>query len=92
MMLTLSPEFSLVDKITKINVSQLKSLQKVTIGARVVGDSGQVFESHAHFIADKHGQDEVDRDPSVGGSYNGVSAMGLLWSTRAEKRNSTDEI
>ena len=79
-MLTLWPKFSLIDKITKINVSRLKSLQKITLGARVVGDSGQVFESHAHFIADKHGQVDVCRDPSVGGSYSGVSAMGLLWS------------
>ncbi|PFX18585.1 bile acid-CoA:amino acid N-acyltransferase-like [Stylophora pistillata] len=57
-------------------------MQKITLGARVVGDRGQIFESHAHFIADKHGQVDVCRDPSVGGSYNGVSAMGLLWSMK----------
>ncbi|PFX11616.1 acyl-coenzyme A thioesterase 3-like, partial [Stylophora pistillata] len=79
-MLTLWPKFSLIDKITKIKVSRLKSLQRITLGAGVVGDSGQVFESHAHFIADKHGQVDVCRHPSVGGSYSGVSAMGLLWS------------
>ena len=55
-MLTLWPKFSLIDKITKINVFRLKPLQKITLEARVVGDGGQVFESHAHFIATKHGQ------------------------------------
>ena len=58
-MITLWPKFSLVDKITKINVFRLKPLQKITLGARVVGDSGQVFDSHAHFIATKHGQVDV---------------------------------
>ena len=68
--------------ITKLNVSRLKLLQKITLGARVVGDSRQVFESHAHFIADRHGQVDVCRDPSVGGSYSEVSAMELLWSIK----------
>ena len=81
-MLTLSARSSLVDKITKINVFRLKSLQKITLGARVVGDRGQVFESHAHYIADKHGEVDVCRDSSVGGSYSGVSPMGLLWSMK----------
>ena len=81
-MITLWPKFSLVDKITKINVFRLKPLQKITLAARVVGDSGQVFDSHAHFIATKHGQVDVCSQPSVGGSYRGVSAMGLLWSMK----------
>ena len=81
-MITLWPKFSLVDKITKINVFRLKPLQKITLGARVVGDSGQVFDSHAHFIATKHGHVDVCSQPSVGGSYRGVSAMGLLWSMK----------
>ena len=81
-MITLCPKFSLVDKITKINVFRLKPLQKITLAARVVGDSGQVFDSHAHFIATKHGQVDVCSQPSVGGSYRGVSAMGLLWSMK----------
>ena len=49
-MITLWPKFSFIDKITKINVVRLKPLRKITLGARVVGDIGQVFDSHAHFI------------------------------------------
>ena len=82
MMFSVWPKSSLIDDITTICVSKLDPLQKVTLAAKVVGDNGGVFESHAHFIADEHGQVDVGRDPSVGGSYSGVSAMGLLWSMK----------
>ncbi|KAL9979721.1 hypothetical protein ACROYT_G017424 [Oculina patagonica] len=81
-MLNLRPRSSVIDKITKINVSRLKPLQKITLGAEIVGDKGEVFESHAHFIADKDGEVDVCRDSSLGGSYSGVSPMGLLWSMK----------
>ena len=82
MLFNLRPKSSLIDKITKINISRLKPLQRITLGARVVGDKGEVFESHAHFIADKDGEVDVCRDSSLGGSYSGVSPMGLLWSMK----------
>ena len=81
-MLILRPKFSLVDKITKINVARLKPLQKITLTAKVVGDKGEVFESHAHYIADKDGKVDVCRNSSLGGSYSGVEPMGLLWSMK----------
>ena len=81
-MLNLRPKYSLIDKITKINVSRLKPLQKITLGAKVVGDKGETFESHAYFIADKNDEVDVCRDSSLGGSYRGVSPMGLLWSMK----------
>ena len=81
-MLNLRPKSSLIDKITKISVSRLKPLQNITLGAKVVGDKGEVFESHAYFIADKDGEVDVCRDSSLGGSYSGVSPMGLLWSMK----------
>ena len=81
-MLHLRPKSSLIDKKTKINVSRLKPLQNVTLGAQVVGDKGEIFQSHAYFIADKDGEVDVCRDSSLGGSYRGVSPMGLLWSMK----------
>ncbi|KAL9956932.1 hypothetical protein ACROYT_G038494 [Oculina patagonica] len=81
-MLSLRPKSSLIDKITKIHVTRLKPQQKITLEARVVGDQGEVFASHAHFIADKDGEVDVCRDSSLGGSYSGVSPMGLLWSMK----------
>ena len=81
-MLHLRPKSSLIDKITKINVSRLTPLQNITLGAKVVGDKGETFESHAYFIADKNGEVDVCRDSSLGGSYIGVSPMGLFWSMK----------
>ena len=81
-MLKLRPIASLVDSMTKIIVAGLKPLQKITLRANVVGDGGEIFQSHAHYIADKHGEVDVDRDSSLGGSYSGVEPMGLLWSMK----------
>ena len=81
-MLNLYPTSSLIDPITQINVSRLQPLQNITLEARIVGEKGETFESHAHFIADKDGEVDVCRDSSFGGSYRGVSAMGLLWSMK----------
>ena len=85
-MLNLTPRSSLIDKITRINVSRLKPLQKITLGAKIVGDKGEVFQSHAHLIADKDGEVDVCRDLSLGGSYSGVSPMGLFWSMKPAPR------
>ena len=79
-MLKLRPISSLVDSMTKIIVAGLKPLQKITLGASIIGDGGEIFQSHAHYIADKHGGVDVYRDLSLGGSYSGVEPMGLLWS------------
>ena len=81
-MLNMWPRSSLIDKITKINVALLKSGQKVTLGANLFGDSGELFESHAHYIAGKDGEVDVCRDSSLGGSYSGVEPMGLIWSMK----------
>ena len=81
-MLKLQPISSLVDSMTKITVSELEPLQKITLGANIVGDGGEIFQSHVHYIADKYGEVDVDRDPSLGGSYSGVEPMGLLWSMK----------
>ena len=80
-MFTLWSKSSIIDKITKIHVARLKPLQKITL-VSTIGDQGEVFESQAHFIADKDGEVDVCRDSSLGGSYSGVSPMGLLWSMK----------
>ena len=76
------PSSSLIDEKVEIFVRGLTDGQKITLRATVVGDKSEVFESHAHYIADKHGEVDVCRDSSVGGSYSGVSPMGLLWSMK----------
>lgn len=81
--ISVEPSSSLIDDKVEILVSGLEPKQTVTLEARIVGEKGEVFESHAHFVADQDGEVDVGRDSSVGGSYRGVEAMGLLWSMKA---------
>ena len=81
-MFTFNPNSSLVDTKTEISVTRLSPLQKITLEAKLIGDQGELFESHAHYIADKDGKVDVFCDSSLGGSYSGVEPMGLLWSMK----------
>ena len=81
--LSVEPSSSLVDDKVEIRVFGLEPKQNVTLQAKIVGEKGGVFESQAHYVADKDGGIDVCRDSSFGGSYSGVEPMGLLWSMKA---------
>ena len=80
--ISVKPVSSLIGDKIKIFVSGLEPRKHVTLQARIVGEKGEVFESHAHYIADEDGGVDVCCDPSLGGSYVGVELMGLLWSMK----------
>ncbi|KAL9979727.1 hypothetical protein ACROYT_G017434 [Oculina patagonica] len=80
--ISVQPISSLIDDKVNILVSGLEPEQTVTLVAKLLSDKGALFYSHAHFIADKDGEVDVYRDSSLGGSYSGVSPMGLLWSMK----------
>ena len=81
-MFAFAPKSSLVDEITEIRITHLKPLQSITLEAKLVGDKGELFESYAHYVADKGGNVDVGHDLSIGGSYSGVEPMGLIWSMK----------
>lgn len=54
--ISVTPRSSLMDRAVKICISGLKAHQRVTLHAAVVGDGEEVFESHAHYIANKEGK------------------------------------
>eukprot|EP00057_Strongylocentrotus_purpuratus_P033192 XP_790533.2 PREDICTED: acyl-coenzyme A amino acid N-acyltransferase 1 isoform X1 [Strongylocentrotus purpuratus] len=75
------PKSSLNDEDLHIKAVGLRPYQRVTLKAHVFTESGRRrFESHAHYLADDKGTVEVERAPSLGGSYQGIEPMGLLWS------------
>ena len=78
--ISVEPKSGLVDDKVKILVNGLESKQNVTLQARIASEKGEVFESYAHYIADKDGGVDVSCDSSLGGFYRGVQPMGLLWS------------
>lgn len=80
--ISVEPSSSLIDDKVRIVVSGLQPRQAVTLEANIEAENGEVFESHAHFIACKDGEVDVCNDASLGGSYSGVSPMGLLWSMK----------
>ena len=54
--ITVSPRSSLMDRKVKICISGLEAGQPVTLHASVVGDANEIFESHAHYVADREGK------------------------------------
>ncbi|XP_030608344.1 acyl-coenzyme A thioesterase 5-like [Archocentrus centrarchus] len=74
----------LFDEPIRVKVAGLKSRQVVTMRARSTDDKGVVFSSAATYRADESGEVDLNRDPSLRGSYVGIEPMGLLWSMTAD--------
>ncbi|KAK9538476.1 hypothetical protein VZT92_003644 [Zoarces viviparus] len=72
------------DEPVQVKVAGLRSRQVVTVRARSTDEKGVVFSSSATYRADGGGEVDLERDPSLTGSYTGVEPMGLLWSMRAD--------
>ncbi|XP_070775690.1 acyl-coenzyme A thioesterase 3-like [Enoplosus armatus] len=74
----------LFDEPVQVKVAGLRSRQVVAMRARSTDEKGVVFSSTATYRADGSGKIDLNRDPSLSGSYVGVEPMGLLWSMRAD--------
>ena len=83
-----------VDQKVDITVSKLSPEQHITLRARTIDDSKVVFESFAHYKANKNGEVSllVSSQPSMGGSYTGVEPMGLFWSMKPVARPDRDDL
>ena len=78
--ITISPNPSMVDQNdVQIKITNLKPGQPVTLQC-LFRTRKTIFCSHAHYIASLMGQINVASDNSFGGSYTGVSPMGIFWS------------
>uniref|UniRef100_A0A671PKK6 Acyl-coenzyme A thioesterase 1-like n=2 Tax=Sinocyclocheilus anshuiensis TaxID=1608454 RepID=A0A671PKK6_9TELE len=67
-----------------VTVSGLNHQQCVDLRSKITDDSGRVFQAWATYQADDNGQVDLNRDPSLGGSFTGVEPMGLFWALKAE--------
>ena len=81
-----------IDQKVDIAVSNLSPEEHITLQARTIDDSKIVFESFAHYKADKNGELSVSSQPSMGGSYTGVEPMGLFWSMRPVTTSDRDDL
>ncbi|XP_062973709.1 acyl-coenzyme A thioesterase 1-like [Elgaria multicarinata webbii] len=77
---SVAPAAGLADQPARISVWGLMPLQEVTLRALATNEQGSLFDSCAHYQADKQGEVDLSKDASKGGDYVGLEPMGLFWS------------
>ncbi|WP_295479079.1 acyl-CoA thioesterase/bile acid-CoA:amino acid N-acyltransferase family protein [uncultured Pseudomonas sp.] len=82
--LSVSPASGLLDEPRHVRVVGLAPGQRITLTARTRRGHGVGWISRAQFVADAQGRVDLQRDAPVAGDYQGVSALGLLWSQKPE--------
>jgi hypothetical protein len=82
--LSCNPTSAKMDEKVSINIEGLERNQKITFLAKLVGDAKDRYHSIAHYIADEKGQICLNKQPSLGGFYQGVEPMGFMWSLKPE--------
>ncbi|KAI4874663.1 hypothetical protein NFI96_031148 [Prochilodus magdalenae] len=81
-LLSVEPTRGLVDEKLQVCVRNLSPRQQVTLHSVHLSEDKDVWEAFGHYVSDEHGKITVAKDASVGGTYKGVEAMGLMWSMR----------
>uniref|UniRef100_A0A8B9H7U9 Acyl-CoA thioesterase 16 n=1 Tax=Astyanax mexicanus TaxID=7994 RepID=A0A8B9H7U9_ASTMX len=79
-LLSVEPSRGLVDEKFQIVVRNLTPGQQVTLHCVHQSEDKDFWEAFGHYISDQHGTVTVAKDASVGGTYEGVESMGLMWS------------
>jgi fermentation-respiration switch protein FrsA (DUF1100 family) len=80
MRLSITPEDALIDVPRRIALDGLAPGEQVEIASCTLRGAGVAWRAAARFVADAEGTVDLWRDAPVAGSYQGVSAMGLVWS------------
>ena len=78
--LEVEPETALIDVPRRIVVSGLRDGEIVEIASESTHSDGSVWRATAQFPATADGVVDVATQSPIDGSYQGVSAMGLVWS------------
>ncbi|XP_029103429.1 acyl-coenzyme A thioesterase 4-like isoform X1 [Scleropages formosus] len=81
-LLTVQPSRGLVDEKFVITVKHLPPKQEVTLYSLHECENGNFWEAFGHYVSDPQGAVSGTDDASVGGTYEGIEPMGLLWSMR----------
>ncbi|KAG9280965.1 acyl-coenzyme A thioesterase 4-like [Astyanax mexicanus] len=81
-LLSVRPLRCLVDEKFEVVVQFLLPSQPVTLHALLQSEDGDFWEAFGHYKSDASGSVKVSEDVSLGGSYDGLEPMGLLWSMR----------
>jgi dienelactone hydrolase len=76
----------MMDEPASIRASGLQPNQRVTIRAQLVDGAQEGWTSQADFLADGQGSLDTSKHPAIAGSYQGISASGLIWSMMPSSR------
>src|SRR5262249_51222714 len=79
-MIVVDQPVALIDTEIAIELRGFPARQPVTITALQTFPSTSRWQAHATFMSDDDGCVHVARQAPVSGTYDGVSAMGLIWS------------
>nr|XP_039273633.1 acyl-coenzyme A amino acid N-acyltransferase 1-like [Styela clava] len=77
-----APVTSFAGESIRIQIHGLPPSQSITIQSLEISDHGYLFHAYAHYVASKYGDIDLEKDPAVGGSYNGIQKMGLFWAMK----------
>ncbi|KAK2867428.1 hypothetical protein QQF64_023113 [Cirrhinus molitorella] len=80
--LSVHPSSSLVDEKIEVEVKRLPADYRITLHALIHSEDGDDWEAFGRYTSDSSGTVKVSRDKCLGGTFEGVEAMGLLWSMR----------
>ncbi|XP_041705424.1 acyl-coenzyme A thioesterase 1 [Coregonus clupeaformis] len=80
--MTVKPSRALFDEKFHVVVGNLPPTQEVTLHSLHQSEDTDYWEAFGHYVSDAQGRVTVAKAPSVGGTYEGVEPMGLLWSMR----------
>ncbi|KAG7324009.1 hypothetical protein KOW79_012025 [Hemibagrus wyckioides] len=81
-LLSVRPLRCMVDERFDVRVQGLLPGVRVTLHARLRSEDGDFWEGFGHYVSDETGNVKVCKDASLGGSYDGVESVGLLWSMK----------
>jgi dienelactone hydrolase len=82
-----TPNHALSDESVAIRANGLQANERVTIQAGLVDGKGQSWSSQAEFLADAQGTVDASHQAPVKGSYDEISAMGLVWSMKPNEKH-----
>jgi hypothetical protein len=85
--LAVTPSRVLCDDAATIRAGGLPPNEKITLRAELIDGAGHQWESQAEFVADSQGTVDASQQAPVKGPYEGVSAMGLVWSMKPAEKN-----
>ncbi|KAJ0069785.1 hypothetical protein NL108_014343 [Boleophthalmus pectinirostris] len=80
--LSVHPSRALVDEKFKVLVQNAPPGTELTVRSHLLSEDKHNWEAFGHYMCDSTGTLNLCEDPSLGGTYEGVEPMGLLWSLR----------